>query len=156
MHKGPSADEVEFAWRRLADTSEFIPEGVAKAFERDLRKQRRRSAFKDALHGFAKGTCPTCGERGYFRVRALGECRHGGCPSWRLKPGDYLGHVAGEAVRLAPTLVALPLQALLSLNKEPGKPAPPPPPKGPLCPGCGSPFEENRAFCPTCGRRRTG
>ncbi len=138
-----TAEELELAWLRMCNQSEFIPERVAKDFIKQLRRTRNKAAVEAGLYGFTKAKCPRCGERGHFRVGPMGRLNHPGCAAWRMHPAEFAVHMLTEKLAGPPPEVAQP-------------PQPPPPPKytGPVCGGCGEPFPEDRQFCPRCGRRR--
>jgi hypothetical protein len=150
-----SADEIELAWIRLCNASEFIPEKTIKDFRREMQKAKRKAAFWEALREFADTRCPRCRTRGYFRVGAMGRMSHPGCTAWSMPTGAYIARVA---LQVAPTIAAMPFRVLAAAaeSARPPRPVQPPPPPDPrpACPGCGTRFYDDDRFCPRCGRRR--
>jgi hypothetical protein len=151
-----SADEIELAWMRLCNGSEFLPEQTVKEFSRELKKVKRRAAFHEGLREFVEARCPRCHTRGRFRVGSMGKMTHPGCTAWTMPAGAYMARVA---LQVAPTLAAIPFRVLAAAAENarpPRHPMPPPPPPDPrpACPVCGTRFDDDDRFCPRCGRRR--
>ncbi len=146
------ADEFELGWYRVCATNQFIPASMAKEYRKELRRHKRSNAFDHGLREFIETKCVGCGEKGYFKVGEMGRLSHPGCTTWRMPTAAYIARVAWQ---VAPVIASLPIKVLTTpRDRHPLKPPPPPKPAGPVCAGCGSPFPEDRRFCPQCGRRR--
>jgi hypothetical protein len=147
-----SADEIELAWIRLCNSSEFLPEKTVKDFRRELSRIRRKAAWHEGLREFVEARCPRCRTKGYYRVGSMGRMSHPGCTSWTMPTGAYVARVA---LQVAPTIAAMPFRVLAAAaeSARPPRPMPPPDPR-PACPICGTRFNDEDRFCPRCGRRR--